>query len=71
MYKLIGLQEIAELLGVSQVTLRSWRHRNKLLAPDYVVSGNPVWEYDNFIKWASQDKWIIKHTTKEVESGIR
>ena len=66
-FKLIGLQEIAELLGISQVTLRSWRHRNKLPKEDYVVSGNPIWEYNKFRSAVAKDDWIINRSTKEVQ----
>lgn len=64
--KLVGLQEIAELLGITPVTLRTWRHRNKLPKEDYVVSGNPIWEYNNFKNYVGQDQWLIEHSTKEV-----
>ncbi len=63
---LIGLQEIAKLLGISQATLRSWRHRGKLPKEDYIVSGNPVWEYKKFEQYVTQDSWLQEHSNEEV-----
>jgi len=52
--ELLGYDAISELTGVSVKTLRAWKARGKLPAPDYVVlTGNPVpaWKAITIAKW--------------------
>lgn len=57
--ELLGYDAIAELTGVSVKTLRAWKARGKLPAPDYVVlTGNPVpaWKSITIAKWNERRK---------------
>ena len=43
---LVGLKELSELLDVSYDTLKVWKNRNRLPEPFQVISGTPVWDWD-------------------------
>ena len=43
---LVGLKELAELLGVPYDTLKVWKKRDRLPEPFQVISGTPVWDWD-------------------------
>ena len=43
---LVGLKELSELLDVSYDTLKVWKNRNRLPDPFQVISGTPVWDWD-------------------------
>ena len=40
---LLGMNELAERLGVNRSTLAVRRHRGQLPEPDTIVSGSPLW----------------------------
>jgi hypothetical protein len=50
---LVGPQEIAERLAVKVQTVRVWRWRDLMPAPQAVISGVPVWD------WAEVERWAI------------
>lgn len=43
---LVGLKELSELLGVPYETLKVWKNRDRLPKPFQVISGTPVWDWD-------------------------
>ena len=43
---LVGLKELSELLDVSYDTLKVWKNRDRLPEPFQVISGTPVWDWD-------------------------
>ena len=43
---LVGLKELAELLDVPYDTLKVWKNRDRLPEPVQVISGTPVWDWD-------------------------
>ena len=43
---LVGLKELAELLDVPYDTLKVWKNRDRLPEPFQVISGTPVWDWD-------------------------
>jgi hypothetical protein len=48
----IGLQEIAELLGVDKQTPKRWHYRELLPKPSGHVSGTPWWTLESIEGWA-------------------
>lgn len=48
----VGLQEIAERLGVKRATADMWKLRGLLPEPKWVVGGRPAWEWDDVADWA-------------------
>ena len=49
---LVGVGDIAERLAVPRQTADNWRLRGVLPAPDWVISGRPVWEWTTIEQWA-------------------
>jgi predicted DNA-binding transcriptional regulator AlpA len=49
--ELVGLAEIAELLGVSSHTVTSWRQRGQLPDPRWSLKSGPVWLADEVKAW--------------------
>lgn len=48
----MGLQEIADRLGVSRDTPSQWRKRGRLPEPDLWASGQPLWWQSTIDEWA-------------------
>tara|TARA_R110000824_G_scaffold272508_1_gene461045 strand:- start:121 stop:390 length:270 start_codon:yes stop_codon:yes gene_type:complete len=61
--KLVGVKEIAELLGIDRATVASWRHQSRLPNPDYKISGNPVWFACEIIFWVHHNDYIRNRCT--------
>ena len=55
MSRIVGLNEIAERLGVKLNTVRMWRKRDLLPAPAGFVSGTPWWY------WPTIEAWVRQH----------
>ena len=43
---LVGLKELSELLEVPYEKLKVWKSRGRLPEPFQVISGTPVWDWD-------------------------
>ncbi len=59
----VGLQEIADRLGVDRGTVNSWRSRSKdvrrvagMPKPDAVRTGTPLWSWRTIEAWATETK---------------
>lgn len=57
----VGIQEIAERLGVNASTVHSWRHRATtaieripLPQPEATISNTPLWSWATILAWARQ-----------------
>lgn len=46
-----GIGEIADRLEVHPRTIKGWRARRVMPAPDTRVAGNPVWRWERIAKW--------------------
>ena len=57
---LLGLMEIADLLGVQHETCHRWRFRGIMPEPDWTVSGTPVWERATITAWARETGRLTK-----------
>jgi len=47
----VGLVELAELLGAERGTVRQWYHRGKLPEPDALLAATPVWRLSTIERW--------------------
>jgi predicted DNA-binding transcriptional regulator AlpA len=47
----VGLVELADLLGAERATVRQWYHRGKLPPPDAVLAATPVWRLSTIERW--------------------
>lgn len=48
----VGIVEIAERLDVQRATVDKWRTRGLLPEPWLVISGTPIWEWNEIGAWA-------------------
>lgn len=53
-FDLIGLTDIADMLGVKRETPGIWRYRGVLLEPDLVVGRKPMWLRERVVAWARE-----------------
>lgn len=51
---LVGVQEIADMLGVQVRTVHMWQHRGRMPARDATVSGLPAWYRETVRAWARE-----------------
>lgn len=58
--ELMGPDEVAAYLQVKRNTIAQWRHRRILPAPDFILSGMPVWRRGDIASWA-------RNTGRELE----
>ena len=52
--EILGLREIADRLGITYQAARLRRSRGDLPAPDWVVSGSPVWSAETIAAWETE-----------------
>jgi predicted DNA-binding transcriptional regulator AlpA len=57
--RVVGVPEIAALLGVAPTTPRSWIARGQLPQADMVVNGRSAWWAWRIIRWAQQTGRIV------------
>ena len=50
----VGINEIAERLGVPRNTVDIWRYRKRLPEPAWTVGGRPAWNWPDIKSWAEQ-----------------
>jgi len=55
---IVGLNEIADRLGVQKNTPDTWRGRGLLPEPAVVVSGTPLWEWSTILDWARRTRRV-------------
>jgi hypothetical protein len=54
---LVGIAEIASRLGVSRTAVDGWRHRSTMPEPRWLISGTPVWDWEEDIyPWARKTR---------------
>ena len=51
--EVVGLVEIAAMLGVDRPLVRLWYHRGKLPEPDALLAATPVWRRSTIEAWRS------------------
>jgi predicted site-specific integrase-resolvase len=51
---LLGVAEIAALLGVRGQTVSVWRRRGQLPAPDVTVKAADLWLRETVVEWAKR-----------------
>lgn len=54
--QMLGLAEIAELLGRPRSTVYKWQARHQLPDPDQTVSGMAIWYQSTIVEWARETK---------------
>ena len=70
MLNLVGVQEIAELLGVDRATVISWNHQGRLPDVDYKISGVPIWHTSKIVDFITVDSFIQSKVSADVISSL-
>ena len=47
----VGLVELADMLGMQRGTVRQWYSRGKLPEPDALLAATPVWRLSTIERW--------------------
>ncbi len=56
----VGAAEIADRLKVKPQTVHTWRQRDILPAPRWMVSRQPAWDWAEIEKWAMESGRLSK-----------
>lgn len=48
---LLGYRDVAELVGISEGTLRNYRRRGYMPAPDVMLADRPRWREATIVAW--------------------
>ncbi|MFJ2626827.1 hypothetical protein ACIO6T_26240 [Streptomyces sp. NPDC087532] len=62
---ILGITELAQVLGRDKQAISRWRHRKQLADADYVLSGSPLWLLDTVLADARARDRALQH--EEVE----
>lgn len=60
----VGIQEIAEKLGVARATVDQWIQRGIFPAQDWTVGGRPAWDWSTVRRWAETTNRYSEGTMK-------
>jgi predicted DNA-binding transcriptional regulator AlpA len=52
--KLLGIAEIAEVVGAKPGTVAQWYHRSQLPEPDALLKMGPVWSEQTIRAWMAE-----------------
>jgi len=64
--ELLGLSELAELLGVTRQTIANWRSRRRdFPEPIAVLKSGPIWTHANITSWAASNAIDVRNVPSE------
>lgn len=70
--QIVGLQEIAVLLGVEKRTPHAWAFRGLLPDPDFAsINGSRAWKRATILRWAAQSGRLPESLADEVPAKLR
>jgi predicted DNA-binding transcriptional regulator AlpA len=52
---IVGITEIAQLLGLKHATVTNWHRRGHMPAPDAQLSFGPVWRRSTIERWLQKE----------------
>jgi predicted site-specific integrase-resolvase len=47
----VGVSEIAEMVGTNRITVGSWHKRGQLPPPAVVLACGPIWQRTSIVRW--------------------
>jgi hypothetical protein len=62
--EILGTDEVAELLGVENQTVRLWKSKGIMPNPDWVISRVPIWTAGTIVRWAVKTGRLTAETIK-------
>jgi chromosome partitioning protein len=70
--RLLGLSEVAELLGASRQTITNWRQRRQNFpSPIAELKSGPIWSREDIVEWAEETGREIAEEAGSSEHGSR
>ena len=67
---LVGVAEIAELLGVTKQAASNWRERHAdFPSPTASLRSGPVWELRDIVAWAEKNGMAVKASRAEAPAA--
>ncbi|MEU5303307.1 hypothetical protein ACH4YO_04275 [Streptomyces noursei] len=68
----VGLMEVAKILGRDKQAISRWRHRKQIAAVDYELSGSPLWLIDTILADASaRGRTVVQAEVERLRAGAR
>ncbi|MGW4802563.1 hypothetical protein [Kitasatospora sp. NPDC004272] len=67
---IVGIQEVARILGTDQQTVSRWRHRKRIVEADLVLSRSPLWLLNTITADAAErERGLVAEEIERVEAG--
>jgi chromosome partitioning protein len=69
-FDLVGMAEVAEILGVTKQTLTNWRHRNvSFPSPLAELRSGPVWKREEVVSWGQSVGIQMRETVQPAKKA--
>ncbi|MFK0257565.1 hypothetical protein [Streptomyces sp. NPDC090445] len=69
---IVGIQEVALILGTDQQTVSRWRHRKRIATADLVLSRSPLWLLDTITADATErGRTLVAEEIERLRAGVR
>ncbi|WP_395295264.1 hypothetical protein ACF9IK_18305 [Kitasatospora hibisci] len=69
---IVGIQEVARILGTDQQTVSRWRHRKRIAEADLVLSRSPLWLLDTITADATErGRGLVAEEIERLQAGKR
>ncbi|SDN04909.1 hypothetical protein [Actinacidiphila guanduensis] len=69
---ILGIQEVALVLGTTQQTVARWRHRKQIVDADLLLSRSPLWLLDTVTHDANErGRGLVAEAIERLQSGER
>lgn len=69
---IVGIMEVAKILGRDKQTISRWRHRKQIAASDYELSGSPLWIIDTLLAdAAARGRVVLQAEVERLGTGER
>ncbi|MDQ0908739.1 hypothetical protein QFZ22_004724 [Streptomyces canus] len=69
---IVGIMEVAKILGQDKQAISRWRHRKQIAASDYELSGSPLWLIDTVLAdAAARGRAVVQAEVERLHTGAR
>ncbi|MFI5752674.1 MULTISPECIES: hypothetical protein [Streptomyces] len=69
---IVGIMEVAKILGQEKQAIARWRHRKQIAASDYELSGSPLWLIDTILADATaRGRAVVQVEVERLSAGAR
>ncbi|MGW1374670.1 hypothetical protein ACWD6P_10425 [Streptomyces sp. NPDC002446] len=69
---IVGITEVAKILGRDRGTISRWRHRKQIAAADFELSGSPLWLIDTVLADAkARGRGVLQEEVERLRGGAR